>query len=62
MAPRKPRLAPDAKIFSKKARGGAFPLEYYYEFSGESGRPALYPGLGQNLCDQPYFVLRSPAV
>jgi hypothetical protein len=39
--------------------GTPFPLEYYFEVTGASGRPSLYPGLGANLCTQPYFVLRS---
>ncbi len=36
-----------------------FPLEYYFEVTGASGRPTIYPGLGPKLCDQPYFVMRS---
>jgi hypothetical protein len=37
----------------------AYPLEYYFEIAGASGRPALFPGLGKHLNDQPYFVVRS---
>ena len=36
-----------------------FPLEYYFEVSDASGRRSLYPELGANLCNQPYFVMRS---
>lgn len=37
----------------------AYPLEYYFEIGGGvASRPALFPGLGPNLTQQPYFVLR----
>ena len=39
--------------------GTPYPLEYYFELSDDAGRWWLYPGLGPNLADQPYFVLRS---
>jgi hypothetical protein len=35
-----------------------YPLEYYFETSDEAGRWWLYPGLGADLSNQPYFVLR----
>jgi hypothetical protein len=34
-----------------------FPLQYYFELRSEE-RFALYPGLGESLTSQPYFVLR----
>ena len=36
-----------------------YPLTYYFEVTHASGAMSLHPGLGANLCDQPYFVLRS---
>jgi hypothetical protein len=36
-----------------------YPLTYYFEVTHTSGAASLHPGLGANLCDQPYFVLRS---
>jgi hypothetical protein len=39
----------------------AYPLQYYFELSDESGRAWLYPGLGATLTNQPYFVLPPPA-
>ncbi|HET8825329.1 MAG TPA: hypothetical protein VFM77_09380 [Terriglobales bacterium] len=34
-----------------------FPLQYYFEFR-RNGRAGLYPGLGPELANQPYFVIR----
>ena len=31
-----------------------FPLQYYFSFEGS----AMWPGLGPNLANQPYFVVR----
>jgi hypothetical protein len=36
-----------------------YPLTYYFEVTHASGVASLHPGLGANLCDRPYFVLRS---
>ncbi len=36
-----------------------YPLMYYFGVTHASGAASLHPGLGANLCDQPYFVLRS---
>jgi hypothetical protein len=35
-----------------------YPLQYYFELSDEAGRAWLFPDLGANLSEQPYFVLR----
>jgi hypothetical protein len=36
----------------------AYPLQYYFELRTEQDGAGLYPGLGANLCQQPYFVVR----
>jgi len=36
-----------------------FPIQYYFELS-QHGTSCLYPGLGSQLTNQPYFVVRSP--
>ena len=36
----------------------SYPLQYYFETSDGAGRSWLYPGLGADLSNQPYFVLR----
>lgn len=36
-----------------------FPLQYYFEVRIASESAALYPGLGNELASQPYFVVRS---
>lgn len=36
----------------------AYPLAYYFEISILPGRAILYPGLGADLNNQPYFVVR----
>ncbi|HSW49246.1 MAG TPA: hypothetical protein VLH09_03680, partial [Bryobacteraceae bacterium] len=36
----------------------AFPLQYYFEVSLEPGVVTLYPGLGPELMQQPYFTVR----
>ncbi|MFB3776965.1 MAG: hypothetical protein ACE141_05115 [Bryobacteraceae bacterium] len=36
----------------------AFPIQYYFEVSPEPGVVTLYPGLGPELVEQPYFVVR----
>jgi hypothetical protein len=35
-----------------------FPLQYYFTVTLRSGETSLYPGLGTELMDQPYFVVR----
>jgi hypothetical protein len=40
----------------------AYPLLYYFELRTEADGACLYPGLGANLCGQPYFVVRQHAV
>ncbi len=41
-----------------------FPLQYYFEVRMSAGdaavnkRTTLYPGLGGNFCNQPYYVIR----
>jgi hypothetical protein len=35
-----------------------YPLQYYFELSDEAGRAWLFPSLGANLSEPPYFVLR----
>jgi hypothetical protein len=34
-----------------------YPIQYYFELRGK-GSPGMYPGLGERLTNQPYFVLR----
>ena len=36
----------------------AYPLQYYFEPTDAAGVPWLYPGLGNALARQPYYVLR----
>ncbi len=36
-----------------------YPLQYYFEVSRADGQSWLYPGLGPDLTQQPYFVVRS---
>jgi hypothetical protein len=36
-----------------------YPLEYYFEVRQAPDRALLYPGLGKDLTDQPYFVIFS---
>ncbi|HEU5316633.1 MAG TPA: hypothetical protein VFX49_11025 [Chloroflexota bacterium] len=36
-----------------------YPLQYYFEVAPASARPWLYPGLDDELANQPYFVLTS---
>jgi hypothetical protein len=36
-----------------------YPLMYYFELHDPGGRAWLYPGLNQDLTNQPYFVVRS---
>ena len=36
----------------------AFPLQYYFVLRGGTATPALHPGLGASLMDQPYYVIR----
>ncbi len=36
-----------------------YPLLYLFELTDARGRTCLYPGLGPDLSDQPYFVLRA---
>ena len=38
-----------------------YPLQYYFEVRPAAGRPWLYPGLDEDLSNQPYFVIRSTA-
>jgi hypothetical protein len=35
-----------------------YPLQYYFEFRPAADQAFLYPGLGPELADQPYFVVR----
>ena len=35
-----------------------YPLEYYFEVKGTTGRAQLYPGFSRALTNQPYFVVR----
>jgi hypothetical protein len=35
-----------------------YPLQYYFEATDAPASAALYPGLGVQLTNQPYFVLR----
>jgi hypothetical protein len=57
------RLATDRKGKLAKIPGDyadpPYPLTYYCEVTHASGAASLHPGWGANLCDQPYFVLRS---
>jgi hypothetical protein len=39
----------------------AFPLQYYFEVKQERGAASLYPGLGPEVAQQPYFVVRRQA-
>jgi hypothetical protein len=34
-----------------------YALEYYFELQDANGRTTIYPGLGPNLIQQPYFVV-----
>jgi hypothetical protein len=36
-----------------------YPLEYYFELKQDAEAAWLYPGFGENLTNQPYFVVRS---
>ncbi len=38
--------------------GSAYPLQYYFELKEAPERAALYPGFGEQLTGQPYFVVR----
>ena len=40
----------------------AFPLQYYFELRDAHQQAWIYPGLGPNLDQQPYYVVRSNAV
>jgi hypothetical protein len=37
----------------------AFPLQYYFELRAGAGAARLHPGLGKDLLQQPYYVVRS---
>ncbi|MEJ0061394.1 MAG: hypothetical protein WDM79_18325, partial [Terricaulis sp.] len=37
-----------------------YPLQYYFASTEASGAIDLYPGLGPDLTDEPYFVVRAP--
>jgi hypothetical protein len=37
-----------------------YPLQYYFEVAEASGVAWLYPGLGPDLTQQPYFAVRAP--
>jgi hypothetical protein len=39
--------------------GSLYPLQYYFELREKSGHAWLYPGLAENLTNQPYFVVRN---
>jgi len=36
-----------------------YPLQYYFELHESPASATLYPGLGEQLTGQPYFVVRS---
>lgn len=36
----------------------AYPMAYYFELKPNASAATLYPGLGTNLTEQPYFVIR----
>jgi len=36
-----------------------YPVQYFFVLRGRNGIAGLYPGLGEDLCGQPYFVVRS---
>ena len=36
-----------------------YPVQYFFALRGRSGNAGMYPGLGEDLCGQPYFVVRS---
>jgi len=38
--------------------GSPFPLQYFFELRDDAGRAWRWPGLGPELADQPYFVVR----
>jgi len=38
--------------------GSPFPLQYFFELRDDDGRAWRWPGLGPELADQPYFVVR----
>jgi hypothetical protein len=35
-----------------------YPLQYYFQIQHDSGNATLHPGLGPNLTNQPYYVVR----
>lgn len=35
-----------------------YPLQYYFELKETPQSATLFPGLGEELCSQPYFVVR----
>jgi hypothetical protein len=35
-----------------------YPLQYYFEVKEKPDKAWLYPGFGENLTNQPYFVVR----
>ena len=39
-----------------------YPLQYYFELTNASGQSWLHPGLGPQLTEQPYFLLRQAAL
>ncbi len=36
-----------------------YPLQYYFELKSGAEKPLLYPGVGPDLTNQPYFVVRA---
>jgi hypothetical protein len=36
-----------------------YPVQYFFVLRGRGGNAGMYPGLGEDLCGQPYFVVRS---
>ncbi|HUP03988.1 MAG TPA: hypothetical protein VMU19_08365, partial [Bryobacteraceae bacterium] len=38
--------------------GAPYPLQYYFELRESPEAAALYPGLGEQLTNQPYFAVR----
>ena len=57
-APMKAKSGSYRAVIPGEYTDSPYPLEYYYELTDASGRSWLHPGLGPNLTDQPYFVLR----
>lgn len=53
----KPAGASYRAVIPGEYTGSPYPLQYYFTLHGHGGA-WIYPGLGANLCGQPYFVVR----